>query len=52
MTNQEIYETILSYWNEIYTAENPTLEKCIWRSKQAKQIYEYLITYHLMSFEP
>ena len=45
MTNKEIYNTIFSYWQEIYVDKNPTLAKALWRMKEGKKIGDVLLSY-------
>lgn len=47
MTNQEIYQAIFTYWQELYNNETPSLDRCIWRIKESDKIYKYLLSYQL-----
>jgi hypothetical protein len=51
MTNQEIYQTIFEYWQELRTPETPSLDRCIWRMQESDKIYKYLLTYQTLCIE-
>ena len=51
MTNQSIYQAIFDYWQELYPAETPSLDRCIWRMQESDKIYKYLMTYHYLCIE-
>ena len=51
MTNQEIYQTIFEYWQELYPTETPSLDRCIWRMQESDKIYKYLLTYQTLCIE-
>lgn len=51
MTNQEIYQAIFTYWQELYTDETPSLDRCIWRIKESDKIYNCLLTYQTLCMQ-
>lgn len=51
MTNQEIYQAIFTYWQELYDNETPSLDRCIWRIKESDKIYNYLMTYQTVCIQ-
>jgi hypothetical protein len=51
VTSQEIYQTIFTYWQDLYTDETPSLDRCIWRIQESDKIYKYLLTYQTLCIE-
>lgn len=51
MTNEEIYQTIFEYWQELRTPETPSLDESIWRMQENVKICNCLLTYKTLCIQ-
>ena len=51
MTNQEIYQAIFTYWQELRTHGTQSLDRSIWEMRESAKIYNALMTYQTLCIQ-